>query len=146
MARFSTGFRTTGAGTTLLPMASLYAVAGSGGILRQVSIFNTTATAAVYRLVRLDSAGTKPAAETDNEYDQNGPVALCLAHNLHTSTGPTIDEEIERLPVGAAIASGVIFPFGGSGIIIPLGTANGVGIVVATGTGQICDVGFVWEE
>ncbi len=144
MARFSAGFRTS-VGSTTLPIASLYAVAGSGGVLREVHIFNTTAVAVALKLSRLDSAGTKPAAVADAEYDQNAPVATCVAHNTHT-VGPTIDEEFERVTLGAAIGSGVIWTFGGSGLIIPLGTANGIGIVVSTGTGQVCDVSLVWDE
>ena len=144
MARYSAGFRTS-AGSTTLPIGSVYAVAGSGFTLREVHLFNTTATAVALKLSRLDTAGTKPAAVTDNEYDQNAPVALSLAHNTHT-VGPTINEEIVRATLGAAIGSGVIWTFGANGLVVPLGTANGIGIVVATGTGQICDVAFVWDE
>lgn len=144
MGRYSAGARTS-IGSTSLPIFSLYAVAGSGGKLVEVGVFNTTATAVSLKLSRLDSAGTKPAALTDNEYDQNGPVALCLAHNTHTA-GPTIDEEINRTVLGAAIGSGVIWTFGGGGLVIPLGVANGIGLVVSTGTGQVCDVYFVWDE
>ena len=144
MSRYSKGVRTS-IGSTALPIASLYAVAGSGCALREVHIFNTTATAVALMLARLDSAGTKPAALTDAEYDQNGPVAACLMHNTHT-VGPTLDEEFAHVTLGAAIGSGVIWTFGGSGLIIPLGVANGIGVVVSTGTGQICDVSFVWDE
>ncbi len=144
MARFSAGFRTS-AGSTTLPIASLYAVAGSGCALQEVHIFNTAATEVALKLSRLDTAGTKPAAVTDNPYEKNGPPALCLAHNTHT-VGPTIDEEITRAMLGAAIGSGVIWTFGKNGLIIPLGVANGIGIVVSAATGQICDVTLVWDE
>ena len=144
MSRFSAGFRTS-AGSTTLPLGSVYAVAGSGCVLREVHAFNTTAVAVAIKLSRLDTAGTKPAAVVDAEYDQVLPVALCLAHNTHT-VGPTIDEEFERATLGAAIGSGVIWTFGGPGLRIPLGVANGIGIVIATGTGQVLDVSFVWEE
>ncbi len=144
MSRFSAGFRTS-AGSTILPIASLYAVAGNGCVLREVHIFNTTVTEVALKLSRLDSAGTKPAAVVDAEYVQNAPVATCLAHNTHT-VGPTIDEEFARTILGAAIGSGVIWTFGADGLVIPLGVANGIGIVVATGTGQVCDVSLVWDE
>ena len=144
MARFSAGFRTS-AGSTTLPIASVYAVAASGCALREVHVFNTTTTAVSLKLSRLDTAGTKPAAVTDAEYYQDGPVALCTAHNTHT-VGPTIDEEFKRAALGAAVGSGVIWTFGGPGLVIPSGTANGIGLVVVTGAGQICDVSLVWEE
>jgi len=144
MGRFSGSLR-TGAGTATLPMASLYAVAASGGKLVEFGVFNTTVTAVALKLMRLDTAGTKPAAITDNEDDQDGPVALCTVHNTHTVL-PTLDEEIRRVTLGAAIGSGIIWTFGKNGIAIPSGTANGIGIILSTGTGQICDVYFVWDE
>lgn len=144
MARFSGSLRST-AGSTLLPTASLYAVAAAGITLREVHVFNTTATAVAFKLSRLDTAGTKPAAITDNEYWQDGPIALGTFHNTHT-VGPTIDEEIDRFLLGAAIGSGVIKTYGDSGLVIPSGTANGIGLVLAVGTIQVVDVTFVWDE
>jgi len=144
MARFSGSLRTS-AGTTLLPIVSLYAVAASHGKLVEVGVFNTTATAVALKLSRFDTAGTKPAATADNEDDQDGPVALCTFHNTHT-VGPTIDEEIRRVTLGAAVGSGIIWTFGKNGLVIPSGTANGIGLVVSTGTGQVCDAWFVWDE
>jgi len=144
MGRYSAGARTS-AGSTTLPIFSLYGVAASGGKLVEVGVFNTAATAVALKLSRLDTAGTKPAALTDNEYNQDGPIALCTAHNTHT-VGPTIDEEIARTILGAVIGSGVIWTFGEGGLIIPSGTANGIGLVVSVGTGQICDVYFKWDE
>ncbi len=144
MARFSAGGRTS-AGSTLLPIISLYAVAATGAIIREVGVFNTVATEVALKLSRLDTAGTKPAALTDAEHNQDGPVALCGTHLTHT-VGPTIDEEIKRVTLGAAIGSGIIWVFGGSGLIVPSGTANGVGLVVSAGTGQICDAYIEWEE
>jgi hypothetical protein len=40
----------------------------------------------------------------------------------------------------------VIWTFGDSGIRIVLGTANGLGVSCPTGTGQLCDLYFVWDE
>jgi hypothetical protein len=144
MSRFSAGFRTS-IGSLVLPIASLYAVAAAGCTLRQVSVYNTTTTAVSLKLSRLDTAGTAPAAVTDNEYNPDGPIALCGLHQTHT-VGPTIDEEIDRIALGAVVGSGVIWTFGASGLIIPSGVANGIGIVVSLGTGQICDVAFHWDE
>ncbi len=144
MSQFSNGGRTS-AGSTLLPIISLYAVAAAGCTIREIGVFNTTAVAVALKLSRLDTAGTKPAALTDAEWDQDGPIALCGVHLTHT-VGPTIDEEIKRLTLGAAIGSGTIWTFGGKGLVIPSGVANGIGIVVSVGTGQICDAYIDWEE
>ena len=144
MSRYSASLR-TGAGTATLPMCSLYAVAAAGCKLKEIHIFNTVATAVALKLMRLDTAGTKPAAITDNEYDRDGPPALCTVHNTHT-VAPTLNEEITRAMLGAAIGSGIIWTFGDNGILIPSGTANGIGLILSTGVGQICDVTFVWKE
>jgi len=145
MSRYSGSLR-TGAGTATLVMASLYAAATAAAKLKEVHVFNTTVTAVSLKLMRLNTAGTKPAAITDNEYDHSiSPPALCTVHNTHT-VAPTLGEEIKRVALGAAIGSGVIWTFGDNGILVPLGVANGVGLILSTGTGQICDAVFVWEE
>jgi hypothetical protein len=48
--------------------------------------------------------------------------------------------------LGAAIGAGVIWTFGDAGIRIPVGAANGVGVVVENGTGQACQIYAVWDE
>jgi hypothetical protein len=149
MARFSVSGRMTSAPTNLLPSGSLYAAATIGGRLLEVGIFNTTATSCQVALRRLTTAGTPGAAldELPHNTVVSSAAANCTGFNTHTSTGPTITNGNFRLaPLGAAIGSGVIWTFGDEGIIIPLGTANGVGILCPTGTGQICDFYFEWAE
>jgi hypothetical protein len=64
MARFSASWRTTGAGSTTLPIASLYATAAVRPRVVEVGIFNTTSTAASFKLVRLTTAGTQGSTIT----------------------------------------------------------------------------------
>jgi len=40
----------------------------------------------------------------------------------------------------------MVWTFGDTGLEIDAGTANGVGVVVATGTGQVIDFYVVWDE
>ena len=148
MARYSGGFRTAGAGSTTLPIASLYATAATAPRLYAVAAFNTTTTAVVLRLAFITTAGTQGAARDELSWDssQQG-TAVCTLVDTHTSTGPTITAgALAVLPLGAAIGSGVIRTFEGDGIAIPKGTGNGIGLVPMTGTGQICDVDFYWRE
>jgi len=145
VARFSVAARAAGAGSTLLPSGSLYSPAGSGGRLREVGVFNTTATAVAIKLARLTTAGTQGATLTEVEHDEVGPPPLMTAFNTHTA-GPTIAGDLYQASLGAAIGAGVIWTFGDSGIVIPVAVTNGVGIVTATGTGQILDFYFVWDE
>jgi hypothetical protein len=147
MSRYSAAF-TTGAGSTTLPIGSVYAAAGSGFILREVGVFNTTTTAVVLglKLVRLTSAGTQGAGVTANVFSGYSPAAAATAKQTHTGA-PTLGADIAQMPAGAAIGAGTILTFYGetSGLVVLAGTANGIGIL-PLGTGQICTVTFIWDE
>jgi len=146
MARYSAGAKTAGAGSTTLPLISLYAAASVGGRLREVGAFNTTPTAVDIKLVRLTSTGTQGASLTAAKYDDTSAAASCTPKNTHT-VAPTLGDDLGyRASLGAAIGSGVIWTFGDTGIHIPPGTANGIGIIIENGTGQILQAYFVWDE
>ena len=145
MARYTAGQK-TGLGTTLLPYAAVIGAAGSGGRMREVGAFNTTSTACDIKLVRLTTAGTPGSTITAEKYDGNSAANACLAKGLYTSTGPTLTDLGYRASLGAAIGSGVIWTFGDSGLVIPLGVANGIGVVVENGTGQLLQLYFTWDE
>ena len=150
MARFSAGARTT-AGTSLRPMMSLYSAAASVGTLREVGCFNTTATALEIFLTRLTTTGTQGAGLTEARYNPKKPPALCTAFTTHTADATLGDDLGYRGVLGAAVGSGIIWTFGDDGIQIGEPDAveavtNGIGIILATGTGQICQTYFVWDE
>lgn len=144
MARFSVSGRATIAGTAALPLVSLYATAASRPALRELALFNTTATAVVVALVRLTSTGTPGAGLTEDCDDVPEAGALATAFAGHT-VGPTVGVEKRRATLGAAVGSGVIWTFGSGGIVIPDGTANGLGVIVPSGTGQIVDYTMAWD-
>lgn len=141
MARMANGYRTTGAGSATLPSTSIYSL-GTGDLwLVEVGITNTTVTAYEVSLVRLTSAGTQGAAAgswTGEEGTANltAKVSAVQAHTVAPGLGP----EVRRASIGASIGSGVIFTFGGRGLFIPSGTANGLGLITINGTGQLSDV------
>jgi hypothetical protein len=145
MARYSSGVL-TGAGSTTLPICSLYAAATVAGTLREVGVFNTTATAVALNLQRLTTTGTQGAGQTEALHDDNAVASSCTFHTTHTVL-PTLGDDLGyRAVLGASIGSGVIWTFGDTGIRIPEGTANGIGLIVENGTGQICQAYFVWDE
>ena len=80
-----------------------------------------------------------------DEYDENAPPPLSTGFAGHTADGGT-GQVIRQASLGAAIGSGVIWTFGDAGLVIVLGTANGIGIHCPTGTGQICDYYIDWDE
>jgi len=149
MPRFIAGARTT-AGTIDRPMMSIYSGAASSGTLREVGCFNTTATAVEIELVRLSTTGTQGASITVVSYNPKRPVAVCTAFTTHTADATNTSLGY-RAVLGAAIGSGVIWTFGDDGLVIGILDAvelvtNGIGVILATGTGQICQTYMVWDE
>jgi hypothetical protein len=145
MPRYSAGVK-TGAGSTTLPIISLYAVAGVAPKLREIGVFNTTVTTVDLRLVRLTSAGTPGVGLTEGKHDPDSDTAACTAFTTHTGA-PTLGDDLGyRASLGAAIGAGVIWTFGDQGLRVPLGVANGIGLIVDSGTGQPCTAYVVWDE
>ena len=145
MPRYSSGVKTS-AGSTTLPLSSLYAAAAVGGKLREIGITNTTAVAFDVKLVRLTTAGTQGAGLVEGKHDPDSVATSCTAVSTHT-VAPTLGDDLGyRASIGAAIGAGVIWTFGDQGLRIPVGTANGIGIIVENGTGQVAQVYFCFDE
>lgn len=145
MARYSIAGRSTVAGTNLRALASLFAIASVGGKIREVGVFNTTTTALAIALARFTNATGVGAGLTEAEYDENAPAPSCTGFAGHTADG-AVGQVFRQTSLGAAIGAGVIWTFGDTGLVIQPGTANGIGIIVPTGTGQICDYYIDWDE
>ena len=145
MARYSAGAKTS-AGSTTLPIISLYSAAAVGAKIREIGVFNTTSTAVDVKLVRLTTAGTQGTGLTEAKYDPDSATASCTAVNTH-SVAPTLGDDLGyRASLGAAVGSGVIWTFGDAGLRVPVGTGNGIGIIVENGTGQACQAYITWDE
>jgi hypothetical protein len=145
MARYSAGVL-TGAGSTTLPIVSLYSAAAVGAKIREIGVFNTTATAVALKLVRLTTAGTQGAGLVEAKHDADSAAASATAVTTHT-VAPTLGDDLGyRASLGAAVGAGVIWTFGDSGLRVPVGTANGIGVIVENGTGQACQAYVVWDE
>ncbi len=145
MARYSSGVL-TGAGSTTLPLISIYAAASVGGKVREIGLFNTTTTAVAVQLQRLTTAGTQGAGQTEAKYDPESVAANCTVFTTHT-VGPTLGDDLGyRASLGAAIGAGVIWTFGDQGLRIEPGTGNGIGVLIENGTGQALQAYIVWDE
>lgn len=145
MARYSIAGRSTVAGTTLRAVASLFAVASRTMKLREVGVFNTTSTALAVSLVRFTNATGVGAGLTEVAYDEAAPAPNGTGFAGHTADG-AVGSAIRQASLPAAVGGGVIWTFGDTGIIVAAGTANGIGIICPTGTGQILDYYFDWDE
>jgi hypothetical protein len=141
VARIANAYRTTGVGSTTLPSTSIYSL-GTGDVwLVEVGITNVAAVAFEISLARLTSAGTQGAAAGAWTYEEGATsltakVAAVQAH----SAGTPLGAEVRRASIGASIGSGVIFTFGGRGLLLPSGTANGLGLIAVVGAAQLADV------
>ena len=145
MARYSIAGRSTVVGTSARAVASLFAVASRNFKLVEVGVFNTTATAVAVSLVRFTAATNVGAGLTEAPHDELAPAQNATGFAGHTGDG-TVGTTLRYASLGAAIGSGVIWTFGDGGIVCQSGTANGVGIICPTGTGQILDYYFEWYE
>lgn len=145
MARFSAAARTT-AGSTTLPIFSLYNTAATNASIIEIGVSNTTSTAVSLKVVRVSTAGTQGTALTEVSHETIAASSVCQAFNTH-SGAPTITAgDIVACTLGGAIGSGWVWTFGAHGLYTGLAaTGNGIALV-PTGTGQACDVYFVWDE
>lgn len=146
MARFAAAWRTTGAGSTTLPIASLFAVATTSVRVYEVGVFNTTGTAVSIALRRATAVGTPGAGQSEVNIDDPAATALVTAVDTHTVAPTLVTGAIRAATLGAAAGSGVIWTSGERGFWIPAGTGNGLCLIPLTGTGQICDVYWEWSE
>jgi hypothetical protein len=142
--RHSIAGRATVVGTTVRAMASIFAIAATGAKLREVGIFNTTATAVAVALCRFTNATGVGAGLTEVDYDEANP-AQCTGFAGHTADG-AVGAVFRQATLGGVVGSGVIWTFGDSGVLIKVGTANGIGMICPTGTGQLCDYYMDWDE
>ena len=145
--RYSTGAKASAVGTTSRGIISLWSAAGSGGTIREIGVTNTTSTAFDVVLKRLTAQGAGPGtALTGSPQNPVGAAAACTPK--HTATvDHTVGVDLGyRATVGAAAGAGIVFTFGGDGLAIAAGTANGIGLLLENGTAQAAQVYIVWDE
>ena len=148
MPRFSAGVKTT-AGSTILPIMTLWSSATNQVNVREIGVFNTTATAFDIKVVRLSSGpGTVGAGLVETPIDNPLAVAGGMAFTTQTAGTITMTDAGYRASIGAAIGAGMVWTFGAEGfeIVAAGGTVNGIGVVVENGTGQAAQTYFVWDE
>lgn len=144
--RCSVAGLSTVAGTSLRAVASVFGTAAKGFRLRECGVTNTTSTAVYVALVRFTNATGVGAALTEVQYDaEHDPVPTATGFAGHTGDG-AVGSPIRYWELGAVVGSGVIWTFGDAGICVNIGTANGIGIICPSGTGQILTYYYDWEE
>lgn len=145
MAQFAHSSRATVVGTTLRSMCSLYATTGIRPRVREVGVTNTTGTAVAVALARFTTATNVGTGLTEAKVSDTAQAAVATVFAGHTGDGGA-GEEIRRTVLGAAAGSTIIWTFAEPGLVIPNTTADGIGLICPTGTGQICDIWYGWDE
>lgn len=145
MSRFAVAGRSTVAGTSARAIASLFATAAVRPCILEIGVFNTTTTALAISVVRFTNATGVGTGLTEAALDDTTRTAVATGFAGHTADGG-VGNTVRQASLGAAIGSGVIFTFGGTGLTIPNSTADGVGIICPTGTGQVLDYYIEWIE
>lgn len=142
------GATMTGVGSTTLPAQALVGSATNRLELVEIAIVNTTATACIWKLMRITTAGTPGASLTSAPHD-SGDTTTGVVKQAYTSTAPTAGVDFGyRFRIPATVGAGVIRPLNpnGMGLIIPATAAAGIGLFIESGTGQLCDVDWTWIE
>jgi hypothetical protein len=145
MADFSAGGLTS-AGSTTLPIISLYSTAAVLPRIREIGIYNTSTTTAVaLKLVRLTTTGTQGANLVEAPMNPANPeAAVATAWGTHT-VAPTLGNDMGfRCVLGAL--SGVIWTWEDYVFTVTAAANAGVGVIVENGTGQACQAYFRWTE
>jgi hypothetical protein len=144
MARFAASTRTS-AVPTAARGPSVYATTAVKPRIREIGVFNTTATACAVGVARASATGTQGAGLTEVCLDDDVHVAIATAFNTHTADA-TVGAAIRQASLGAAIGSGVIWTFGPDGLVLDNATTAGIVIICPTGTGQHLDFWIEWTE
>lgn len=144
MARFSVAGRTS-AVPTAVRGPSVYATTAVKPRIREIHVFNTTATACAVAVNRASATGTQGAGLTEVCEDDDVHVAIATGFNTHTADA-TVGAAIRQASLGAAIGAGVIITFGEGGLVLDNATTAGIVITCPTGTGQHLDFAISWTE
>lgn len=144
MARFAVATRTSAVPTTVRG-PSLYATAAVRPQIREIGVFNTTATAVAVAIVRASATGTQGTGLTEVCTSDDSNVAISTGFNTHTADA-TVGAAVKQASLGAAIGSGVIWTWDAGEFIVDNATTAGVVIICPTGTAQHLDFYINWAE
>jgi hypothetical protein len=123
----------------------VYATTGVKPRIREIGVFNTTATACAVAINRASATGTQGAALTEVCLDDDVHTIVATGFNTHTADA-TVGSAVRQASLGAAVGSGVIFTFGNGGLVLDNATTAGIVITCPTGTGQHLDFYIEWDE
>ena len=144
-------FAAAGRTVTNLPTATagpgVFAGATSGQFyIREIGVFNTTATAVCVGVAVCTATGTQAGGLTEyTEDDASAPAPSETAFTSQSSAS-TVAAQLRQATLGAAVGSGMVWTWGEKDLEIAEGTGNGVIINCPTGTAQHLDFWIKWAK
>lgn len=144
MARFTVSGRASAAATTVRGPSLNAPASGTSPKIVEIGVFNTTVTDFSVAVARTTAAGTPTGSITASRHEPDS--APLSTNGAGHSADATVGNEIVRATLAAAKGAAMVWTFGGGGLRIPAGTANGIIINCPTGTGQVFDYYIIWDE
>lgn len=122
MARYTVGI-TAAAAAAGAPYMDIRTTATDRAFLLELGIFVSTAVASSVGLVRSTAVGTASTTSALRPEDSGDPAGTALAGSVW-SANPTLDTVyLRRANFAANIGAGVIWTFGGRGLVIPVSSS-----------------------
>lgn len=143
MARYTAGVRTTA--TAIGPMFDIRTAATDRIFVLEIGIFSTAATAITAGVIRPLTTGTTSTTTAGQAEDPANPAGTGLIGTAWSVT-PTIAATpiyLRRFVTPAAIGNGIIWTFGGVGLVVPASSSL---LVWNIAIGPVCDIYVAWDE
>lgn len=143
MSQYAAGVLTS-AGSTTLPIISLYGSASVKPRILEIGLFNAGAATVALKLVRLTTTGTQGTALTAAPLISDDVAAVASARTTHT-VAPTLGNDL-GYRTSLAVGGGVIWTWADLELTLPVTANAGIGVIVENGTGQVCQAYIKWRE
>jgi len=146
MALYSIGVRTAAAATGAA-FADLKSTATDRLFVREIHVYVASAVVLTVGLTRPNALGTQTTPVLGQAEDPADPAATGLTA-VAWSVAPTVIATpiyLRRFDAPATIGNGIIWTFGGRGLVVPVSSSLLLWNIGA-GAGPLLDVVFVWEE
>jgi hypothetical protein len=138
----------TGVGSTTLPAQGLVPTTANRLELVEIAIENTTAVSCIWRLVRWTGGAGTPGASLTSSPKVFEDTTSGIVKQAWTVAPTTVVDLGVRFVIPASIGAGVIRPLNqtGTGVTVSANASWGIGLMLDSGTGQICAVDWTWIE
>ena len=126
---------------------NLYCSADGYIRIREIGVFNTTATAFLVGVGIATTAGTQGRGALTEICEEDAAYTVKATGFTSQSAGATITALVRQASIGAGDEPrGDVWTFGEDRFLPPPGSGEAAAITCPAGTGQFFDFYFVWDE